>query len=848
MHSLKDWLTGQWVWPIILVLVVGLAALLRAPALQHLEWQLYDRGLQLARSPGADVSLALVEIDARSLAGQAEDLRTQLARLIHLLRADGARGVGLVLPLESDPGLPVWFTALGQVLEESQLVAADRASVNRMQRLLADGERDLDRTGLLARVMADGGMTYLPFRFGDRLGALSDPVGLPDSLMRHAIAPRPGTTVSSSDSAPWLTNPMPTDRPIFPAPRLAAAAAGVGYLDAPADGDGIVRGLPLVIGYQGRYHAALALLLASRWLEGSSMALSVEPGRGIYLGARFIATDAEMRVYPGRMGGAMPSWRRVRLADLSPTPNGLFRGRMVLVGLAPELDVQPRMATDGLRTEIEWQAGLMQRLASLDFYTRPPWAEQGRWVALAAAALLVLMLPLLPGWLAMALAWGLGAGLLATLGYLLVFQHWWVALGTPALLLILGGTVVGVQRGLAHLRDLAYLADDGDVRPWWAEPGRRLRKLLAQWWRRLRGNSATSAPLIAVAGAAAVPDLPAAQAQPILARLRAKRAEGETREMTGVLPPPGPIEKAAPAAPPTSKSATGGSNGAAIRTLGRYTIENQLGKGAMGAVYRGVDPRINRVVAIKTLNLQQEFEAEELEQVKERFFHEAEVAGRLNHPHIVTIYDVGEDHGLGYIAMELVDGHDMRRYTRKEGLLPINRIMEMAAQIAEALDFAHRNGVVHRDIKPSNIMLDKTGRQVKVADFGIARIGSSGKTRTGTVLGTPPYMSPEQLSGRPLDGRSDLFSLGVVLFELVSGRRPFEGDTVATLMTRIANEPHPDLMALRGGVPACLRNIIDKALEKDVNKRYPNAGAMRLALLRCIENNYTGTGFGGRGA
>lgn len=845
MHSLKDWLTGQWVWPIILVLVVGLAALLRAPALQHLEWQLYDRGLQLARSPGADVNLALVEIDARSLGGQAEDLQTQLARLIHLLRADGALGVGLVLPLESDPGLPVWFTTLGQVLGESQLVAADRASVNRMQRLLADGERDLDRTGLLARIMADGGMTYLPFRFGDRLGSPYNPVDLPDSLMRHAIAPRPGTTVTSSDGSPWIAGPKPTDRPIFPAPRLTAAAAGAGYLDAPADGDGVVRSLPLVIGYQGRYHAALALLLASRWLEGSSTALSVEPGRGIYLGNRFIATDAEMRVYPGRMAGAMPSWWRVRLADLSPTPNGLFRGRMVLVGLAPELDVQRRMATDGLRTEIEWQAGLMQRLASLDFYTRPPWAEQGRWVALAAAALLVLMLPLLPGWLAMALAWGLGAGLLATLGYLLVFQHWWVALGTPALLLILGGTVVGVQRGLAHLRDLAYLADDGDVRPWWAEPGRRLRQLLAQWWRRLRGNSATSAPLIAVAGAAAVPDLPAAQARPMLARLRANRAEGETREM---LPQPGPVVKAAPAVPSPRKPTAGGSNGAAIRTLGRYTIENQLGKGAMGAVYRGVDPRINRVVAIKTLNLQQEFEAEELEQVKERFFHEAEVAGRLNHPHIVTIYDVGEDHGLGYIAMELVDGHDMRRYTRKEGLLPINRIMEMAAQIAEALDFAHRNGVVHRDIKPSNIMLDKTGRQVKVADFGIARIGSSGKTRTGTVLGTPPYMSPEQLSGRPLDGRSDLFSLGVVLFELVSGRRPFEGDTVATLMTRIANEPHPDLMALRGGVPACLRNIIDKALEKDVNKRYPNAGAMRLALLRCIENNYTGTGFGGRGA
>ena len=847
MHSLKDWLTEQWFWPALLVVVVGLAAVLRAPVVQYLEWQMYDRGLQWAHSPGGEVGVTLVEIDARSLGGQMEDLPTQLARLIHLLNADGARGIGIVLPLETDPGLPAWFTALGQVLGESQLVVADRASVNRMQRLLADGERDLDRTGLLARIVAGSGITYLPFRFGNQLGSREDSASLPDALWRHAIAPRAGTTVATTAGADWAIDPAA--RPIFPAARLAGAAAGVGYLDAPPDRDGVVRGLPLVVGYQGRYHPALALLLANRWLEGAPAALSVEPGRGIYMGTRFIATDAEMRVYPGRMAASMAHWGRVRLADLAPTPNGSFRGRMVLVGLAPELEVQRRMATDGPRTELEWQAGLMQRLAGLDFYTRPPWGEQGRWAALAGAALMVLLLPLFPVWLAMVLAWGLGSGLLATMVYLLVFQRLWVALATPALLLMLGGGAVGIHRGMVRLRDLAYLADDGDVRPWWAEPGRRLRQQLARGWDRLRGNVSSAVQVIEVAGAAAVPDRPVVepQAQPVLARLRAKRSEAEGRD-TVAVPPPRPKTRNEPANVPTTSPATAGSTGSAIRTLGRYTIENQLGKGAMGAVYRGVDPRINRVVAIKTLNLQQEFEAEELEQVKERFFHEAEVAGRLNHPHIVTIYDVGEDQGLGYIAMELVDGHDMRRYTRKEGLLPINRIMEMAAQIAEALDYAHRNGVVHRDIKPSNIMLDKAGRQVKVADFGIARIGSSGKTRTGTVLGTPPYMSPEQLSGRPLDGRSDVFSLGVVLFELVTGRRPFEGDTVATLMTRIANDPHPDIMGLRGGIPACLRNIIDKTLEKDPNKRYPNAGALRLALLRCIENNYTGTGFGGRGA
>ncbi|HBG29688.1 MAG TPA: serine/threonine protein kinase, partial [Gammaproteobacteria bacterium] len=507
-----------------------------------------------------------------------------------------------------------------------------------------------------------------------------------------------------------------------------------------------------------------------------------------------------------------------------------------------------RPAIEGKLTEPEWLGGLTQRLVSFDFYTRPPWANHGRWAALVGAALLVLLLPLFPAWLGLLLAVGSGIGLLAAFEYLLVFQRWWVALGTPAVLLFLGEGVTGVHGLLHHLRDLAYLADDGGDLPWWAEPRRRMARWMRRTYRRTRQQPAGFDPAMVLAGGAEV-SIPPPIARP--------DARGRTR--TPHLPdkPPDGIaarQSSRAASKVIDVMARGPKTGAragtleSVRTLGRYTVENQLGKGAMGAVYRGVDPRINRVVAIKTLNLQQEFEAEELTQVKERFFHEAEVAGRLNHPHIVTIYDVGEDHGLGFIAMELIDGHDMRRYTRKGHLLPINRIMEMGAQVAEALDFAHRNGVVHRDIKPSNIMLDKAGRQVKVADFGIARIGTSGKTRTGTVLGTPPYMSPEQLSGRPVDGRSDVFSLGVVLFELIGGRRPFDGDTVAALMSRIANEPHPDLMALRGGVPACLRNIVDKALEKDPDKRYPNAGAMRLALLRCIENNYTGTGFGGRGA
>jgi len=194
--------------------------------------------------------------------------------------------------------------------------------------------------------------------------------------------------------------------------------------------------------------------------------------------------------------------------------------------------------------------------------------------------------------------------------------------------------------------------------------------------------------------------------------------------------------------------------------LGRYEIQKELGKGAMGVVYLGKDPKIGRVVAIKTLSLGQEFEADELEDVKARFFREAESAGRLNHPNIVTMYDAGEEHDLVFIAMEFIKGKDLVPYIRQENLLPLPKVLSIMARVADALSYAHTMHVVHRDIKPANIMYDFESDTVKVTDFGIARITDSSKTKTGMVLGTPSYMSPEQLSGAKIEGQSDLFRWG----------------------------------------------------------------------------------------
>ncbi|MBL8507736.1 MAG: serine/threonine protein kinase, partial [Chitinimonas sp.] len=267
--------------------------------------------------------------------------------------------------------------------------------------------------------------------------------------------------------------------------------------------------------------------------------------------------------------------------------------------------------------------------------------------------------------------------------------------------------------------------------------------------------------------------------------------------------------------------------------LGRYQVEKELGKGAMGVVYLGRDPKIGRVVAIKTMALSQEFEADELEEARSRFFREAETAGRLNHPNIVTIYDAGEEHDLAYIAMEFLKGKDLAPHTKAGQLLPVADVVNIAIQTAEALDYAHKQHVAHRDIKPANIMYEMDTKIVKVTDFGIARITDSSKTKTGMVLGTPSYMSPEQLSGKKVDGRSDLFSLGVMLYQMTVGTLPFKGESMAELMFRIANEPYTNPRELNPNLPASVVAVIDRALKKNADERFQTGAEFAEALKQC---------------
>jgi eukaryotic-like serine/threonine-protein kinase len=265
--------------------------------------------------------------------------------------------------------------------------------------------------------------------------------------------------------------------------------------------------------------------------------------------------------------------------------------------------------------------------------------------------------------------------------------------------------------------------------------------------------------------------------------------------------------------------------------LGRYAIQSELGRGAMGVVYKATDTVLERTVAVKTVNMALERDGQD--RYEARFYQEARAAGSLNHQNIVTIYDVGRAGDVAYMAMEFIEGVELRAMLAEGRPLSVPQAVAIAAQVAEGLAYAHHHGVVHRDIKPANIMVVANG-PVKITDFGIARMRASGDlTQTGMMLGSPKYMSPEQVIGKRADYRSDLFSLGIILYEMLCGAAPFNGENVTALMYQIVNFAPPAPSAMNGAVPELLDYIVAKMLAKPLEERYQNAQDLSRDLQEC---------------
>src|SRR5688572_27758750 len=285
-----------------------------------------------------------------------------------------------------------------------------------------------------------------------------------------------------------------------------------------------------------------------------------------------------------------------------------------------------------------------------------------------------------------------------------------------------------------------------------------------------------------------------------------------------------------PAAEGVSRAASGDKT---LLKLGRYEVVRELGKGAMGIVYLAKDPLIGRLVALKTIRIGAHADDDETKEFQQRFIREAQAAGILNHPAIVTVHDIGRDEesDTSFIAMEFVEGQNLKEVLAQGRAISFEQIADIIAQVAEALDFAHAKGIIHRDVKPANIII-LDGNRAKITDFGIAKIasGAANLTSTGQFLGTPNYMAPEQIKGAPVDGRTDIFALGICLYECLTRRKPFGGDSLTSISYKIVHEPFPPLHEINPQIPEGFEDVVANCLQKDPAKRYQRARDMANSL------------------
>jgi serine/threonine-protein kinase len=808
----------------------------------------YDVGVRLTSKNPSD-KIAVVAIDEQSIAniGRWPWPREVQAKLIDQLTAAKAKVIGntvFFFEPQIDPGLAYVKRMLdiydkaypGAAPQEAPgvgvfgaatpaaQVAQPPADVAEIGRLLREASVNLDNDVRLAASVKKAGNVVVPLVF-DEIG-YTPSAGRPDKPLPEYVARNSIGGGSQSGSMLYGASL------IAPIEQIGANVAAMGHLNAyPDPADGAIRTEPLVIDYFGQRFPSLSLVIAARSLNLGPKDIKVNPGDSVALGNKVVRTDDQAKMFTyfykdrdGRPAFPVDSFFDVYTGKI---PASKYADKIVLIGaVAAGIGTNQVTPISAQMNPVTTLAHSVSSLLQEHFFVAPSWGVYATIaVYLLVAAYIVLLLPRLGA--------GMGAVITALLFVALLGTHFglmagaglWLQLMLPATLLVVGHLLLTTKRffvtergkekadiegaesnrmlGLAFQQqgqlDMAF--DKFRKCPYDEQLGENLYALALDFERRRQFNKAES-----VFGFINRND---PKFKDVAERMQRAKAMSETIILGG-----------SSAARSNAATMVIQGGGAEKPMLGRYQVEKELGKGAMGVVYLGKDPKIGRTVAIKTLALSAEFEGDELQEAKDRFFREAETAGRLTHPNIVTIYDAGEEHDLAYIAMEFLKGKDLVPYVKQPNLLPPDKVLSIVERVADALGYAHTMGVVHRDIKPANIMYEPESDTAKVTDFGIARITDSSKTKTGMVLGTPSYMSPEQLAGKKIDGRSDLFSLGVTLYQMLCGRLPFEGESMTQLMFAIASNPHPPIRSINPSLPPWIDAIIDKALAKDFTQRF----------------------------
>jgi len=822
--------------------------------MQSLDRLAYDWGIRLAHRDASD-KIVVVAIDDDSIAslgrwpwsrdihGALIDVLSEsqakvIAQTVFFLEPQREKGIEIVDGLLSQIEERQLFDLVAQV-ESDSLKGELETGLGGMIEHLFQVRAGLDSDKQLAESLQRSANVILPMWF-----TIGKPLGNPDQLLPEVIqnnrlqvsdeTPPPSSTANTTISAIEAYPPFE--------PFMHSALA-IGHLLVEPDIDGSTRYESLAVDYYGTAIPSVAVQAVAKSLNLGPEDIEFKPGKSLRLGGLNIATDAASRMstfYYQDQYGRMP-FRVESFVDVvsGRIPPRRFKDKIVLVGgTAVGIGDVQVTAVDAATPPVIVLAHTISSLLQEDFIVTPPWAFSGQWAVLALIFLyLVVLVPR-----ASAAVGGVTSAVLLVilLGVqlsLISSYSLWISLVPPMVLLLLGYLSISTYGFLVTERG-KELSDSNS-----AESNRMLGlSFQGQGQLDIAFDKFRKCPLNE-----GMMDLlynlgldferkrqfsKAGSVYEYMAELDSSYKDiGERIERSGVM------EQSIILSPQSSagQSLILEQAGVEKPMLGRYEVLKELGKGAMGIVYLGQDPKISRTVAIKTLALAQEFEEDELADVKSRFFREAETAGRLNHPNIVTVFDVGDEHDLAYIAMEFLEGAELTPYTKPDKLLPIKTVLSLMADAAEALAYAAENNVVHRDVKPANVIYNPETGILKLTDFGIARITDSSKTKTGTVLGTPSYMSPEQITGQKADGRADLFSLGVMIYQLLTGKLPFVGDSMASLMFAITSDLHQDPRELRAELPECVSGILSVALSKAADDRYQNGYEMAAEIRQCAE-------------
>ena len=830
-----DWFVG------VLVVLAVLVLHSATDFFATLERRYYDfASTSTSRQPSDRI--AIIAIDDQSIAniGRWPWPRDVHAQLIDQLGAAKAKTIAhtvFFFEPQTDRGL-MFIRKIKETLGPVVDPAAFQGGLNeQLSKVIADAEFALDTDAKLASSMVKAGNVLVPsvFVLGEPLGKADSP--LPAYALKSAIEEQSGYS-------------LPAIRGQQPIEIIGNSAVGIAHLNQLTDVDGAVRQEPLLVNYYGKAVPSMGLLAAVKSLNLSTSDIRLNGGESVQIGKLRIATDEAALMLPqfykgrdGKPAFAVDSFYDVLTGKI---PASKYTDKIVIIGAtAVGVGTQfPTPAGAGL-SPAETIAHITSSILSEHFIVQPAW---GIWammtVLLTVAAYLVAGLPRLSAGKAAVVTLLMFVLLLVLEFGLLSAAATWLKLVFPAALLVIGHLALTTKRFLvteagklksdeesAETNRMMGLALQGQGQldmafdrfrrvPFTDALMENMNNLALDFERKRQFNKAQAVyEYIATYNK---------NHKDLQSRLNRAKNLSETVMLGGGSAHPG-----------GTMLLDGG--GVEKPMLGRYQVEKELGKGAMGVVYLGKDPKIGRVVAIKTMALSQQFEGDELTDARERFFREAETAGRLQHQNIVTIFDAGEEHDLAYIAMEFLKGKDLADMTKHGQLLPIFKVLSIVANVAEALAYAHKQNVVHRDIKPANIMYDPDSGTVKVTDFGIARITDSSKTKTGLVLGTPSFMSPEQIAGKKVDGRSDLYSLGVMLFQMLTGALPFRGDSMGELMYKIANEDGPDIRIIRSELPVRLADIVALSISKKPEARYQDGDQFAADLRAFIAESAAST-------